>query len=177
MLIPLLVLSVGAVSSGMIFYNSFVGAGANDFFQSAVFNNENNHVLHDYHYVSPWVKVSPFIAMAAGFFLALYFYVFNKTIAAKLSNQHSGLYQFLLNKWYFDEFFNLIIIKPALRLGDIFWRWGDGRLIDGFINRVALDLIPRLTNFYAKLQSGFLFHYAFGMIIGTTLLITWFSFP
>ncbi len=177
MVIPLILLSVGAIFSGMSFYNSFVGAGATDFFNEAIFVKSSNHVLHEYHYV-PWlIKFAPFFAMLLGFFLALYFYIIDTNVVVRLTSQHSDLYKFLYNKWYFDELYSLVIVKPALKIGDVFWQWGDGRFIDGFINRFTLSFIPRLTSLYAKLQSGFLFHYAFGMIIGTILLITWFSFP
>ena len=176
MLIPLLLLSIGALFSGMAFYNSFVGAGANEFFNDSVYTNSTNHILKDYHYVPLLVKMSPFIGMISGLYLAFNFYMNNNQLAARLANQHLGLYKSLLNKWYFDEIYSFIVVRPALRLGTIFWKWGDGRLIDGLINHIALGIIPRLTNFYAKLQSGFLFHYAFGMIIGITIMITWFSF-
>ena len=177
MLLPLLILAIGSIFSGMIFYNSFVGSEANDFFHDAIFNHQNNYILKDFHYVPAWVKILPFFAMLLGFFLAFNFYVMNTKAASKLAAQHFGLYQFLYNKWFFDELFQLLIVKPVLKIADIFWRWGDERFIDGFINRLSLVVIPKLTSFYARLQSGFLFHYAFGMIIGTTLIITWFSFP
>ena len=157
MLIPLLVLSLGAIFVGMIFYGKFVGKDAGNFFHGAIFNHSDNHVLHDFHYVPNWVKLSPFVAMLAGFYLAFNFYILNTRIPVRLSHQHSGLYKFLYNKWYFDEIFNFLIIKPVLFLGEILWKWGDGNIIDGSINRLTLGLIPRLTNFYAKLQSGFLF--------------------
>ncbi len=176
MLLPLLALSVGALFAGMAFYNPFVGSQARDFFDIAIFSTDSNRVLHDYHYVPIWVKLMPFGAMVCGAYCAFSFYILNIQFGSRLAKQHMGLYNFLYKKWYFDEIFNFLIVKPALYIGELFWKWGDGRLIDGFINRITLDLIPRCISFYAKLQSGFLFHYAFGMIIGTTLLITWFSF-
>ena len=175
MLVPLFLLAIGSIFAGMVFYGSFVGDVSRAFFGPAIFNNPNNDVLSAYHYVPIWVKLSPFVAMGGGFFLALNFYILNLELSSKLSKQHLGLHKFLLNKWYFDELYNYLIVKPTLFLGSIFWRWGDVRVIDGLINRVALSLVPRLILFYSKLQSGFLFHYAFGMIIGTTILITWFS--
>ena len=176
MLVPLLLLVSGAIFSGVAFYGKFVGNGANEFFKFSIFNIANNHIIHDFHSVPHWVKLAPFVAMVLGFILAFSFYMRNTKVVAQLSEQHMGLYKFLLNKWYFDEFFNFIIVRPTLFLGDILWKRGDGMIIDGLINRVALNFVPRLTQFYGKLQSGFLFHYAFAMIVGTTLLITWFSF-
>ena len=176
MLFPLLLLSVGAVFAGTIYYSQFVGAEAQDFFKHSLFISENNHILHDVHTVPHWVKLSPFLAMIFGFVLAFLFYIRNLTLASRLSKQHQGLYNFLLNKWYFDELFNFLIVKPVLFLGDLFWKRGDRLIIDGLINKIALGVFPVLNQFYGKLQSGFLFHYAFGMIVGTTILITWFSF-
>ena len=176
MLIPLLLLSAGAIFSGMFFYNQFIGSNANEFFKYSIFNSPSNHIMHDVHSVPNWVKLAPFVSMLIGLFLAFSFYIQNTQLVARLSKQHEGLYKFLLNKWYFDECFNFLIIKPTLFLGDIFWKRGDGAVIDGFINKVAFTFVPWLTQSYGKLQSGFLFHYAFGMIVGTTMLITWFSF-
>ena len=176
MLFPLAFLSIGAIFSGTVFYGQFVGGSSDEFFKYAIFNKPSNHIIHEVHGVPNWVKLAPFIAMVIGFGLAIIFYIRNTNLAARLSKQHKGLYKFLLNKWYFDECFNFLIVKPILFLGDTFWKLGDGIVIDGVINKIALTLVPRLTQFYSKLQSGFLFHYAFGMIVGTTILITWFSF-
>ena len=176
MLVPLLMLCIGAIFSGTVYYSQFVGGGAEEFFKYSIFVSQSNHIMHDFHTVPYWVKLSPFVAMILGFVLAFMFYIRNLNLAPRLSKQHEGLYKFILNKWYFDEFFNFLIVKPVLFLGDVFWKRGDGQIIDGLINKIALGVFPRLTQFYGKLQSGFLFHYAFGMIVGTTILITWFSF-
>ena len=171
--IPLIVLSIGAIFSGLLFYNIFVGEGADAFFDNALFVSENNHVLHEYHYVPFWVKLAPFAAMVLGFVIAYIFYIVDPSLPNRLALQHNGLYQFLLNKWYFDELYNWLFVRTALNLGNFFWKIGDQFLIDGFINKVALDIFPRLNRIYAKIQSGFLFHYAFAMIIGLTVLVTW----
>ncbi|MEL7140173.1 MAG: NADH-quinone oxidoreductase subunit L, partial [Pseudomonadota bacterium] len=82
---------------------------------------------------------------------------------------------FLLNKWYFDELYRFIFIRPAMWLGMVLWKRGDGKAIDGLINGIALSLVPRLTQIAGKAQSGYIFHYAFGMLIGVSLLVTWFA--
>ena len=176
MLVPLILLCIGAIFSGTVFYTQFVGSSANEFFKYSIFMNESNHIIDDVHDVPNWVKLAPFFAMSLGFLLAVSFYIRNTDLPVRLSKQHEGLYKFILNKWYFDEIFNYLIVKPTLLIGDIFWKRGDGLIIDGLINKIALTFFPRLNQFYGKLQSGFLFHYAFGMIVGTTILITWFSF-
>ena len=111
--------------------------------------------------------------MLLGLFLAFMFYIKDPNLPVRLAKQHLGLYKFLYNKWYFDELFNYLFVVPALYLGKAFWKIGDGLIIDGFINKITLNYIPRLTTFYGKLQSGFLFHYAFGIIIGLTIILTW----
>ena len=176
MLLPLAFLSVGAVFSGMLYYALFVGESSELFFHAGILIGEGNHVMHDVHNVPGWVKIAPFTAMILGLLIAFIFYIRIKELPDRLKKQHAGLYEFLLNKWYFDELFNSLLVRPALWLGDVFWKKGDGFFIDGFINKIALSFIPKLTQLYGKLQSGFLFHYAFGMIIGVTLFITWFSF-
>ena len=176
MLLPLLFLSLGSILVGVLFFGKFVGTGANEFFKYSIFNSPSNHIIHDVHAVPHWVKLAPFVSMVVGLLLAVSFYIRNTHLGARLSKQHEGLYKFLLNKWYFDECFNYLIVKPTLFLGDTFWKLGDGAIIDGLINKITLVFIPRVTQFYGKLQSGFLFHYAFGMILGATILITWFSF-
>ena len=82
---------------------------------------------------------------------------------------------FFLKKWYFDELYELSIVKPAKILGNFLWKFCDGKIIDGIINTLTINYIPKISRLASKLQSGYLFHYAFGIIIGLTGLITWFS--
>src|SRR5690606_24818734 len=95
------------------------------------------------------------------------------SIPGRLAAQQPILYRFLLNKWYFDEIYDAILVRPALRLGRFLWRRGDGNVIDGTINGVAMGLVPALTRIAQRAQSGYLFHYAFAMVIGIALLLTW----
>ena len=117
----------------------------------------------------------PFIAMIVGFFVSYFFYIKYTKFPSYLALQHRGLYTFFLKKWYFDELYELIIVKPTKIIGNFLWKYGDGKVIDGIVNIVALNYIPRLSRLASKLQSGYLFHYAFGIIVGLTGLITWFS--
>ena len=133
----------------------------------------DNHVMHDAHYVPKWVKLSPFVAMVLGFALSWLMYIRHPEAPAKLAAQQRVLYQFLLNKWYFDEAYNFLFVRPALWLGRKLWTGGDGAVIDGAINGVAMGLIPRLTRFAGRVQSGYLFHYAFAMVLGIVGLLIW----
>jgi len=176
MLIPLAVLAIGAIFAGMVFYSDFFGHDVAEFFGPAIYtNHETNHVLHDAHEVGNWVKVAPFIAMVGGFLLSYWFYIINPSIPKALAKRNHGLYQFLLNKWYFDELYDFLFVNPAKRLGNFLWKNLDGKVIDGTINGIAMGFIPFLTRIAGKAQSGYLFHYALAMILGLVAIITWFA--
>jgi len=216
MVVPLVVLMIGSIFSGMVWYNSFFDKNFDHFFgmtvaeghsdhseakegddhgeakdsdhsdhkevaknayvagQGALYLAPDNHVMHDAHYVPNWVKMSPFIAMLFGFSLSWIFYIYNPDLPKRLAAQHRGLYAFLLNKWYFDELFDLIFVRPAKWLGRFLWKKGDGSVIDGGINGLALGIVPFVTRALGRWQSGYLFHYAFAMFIGLAAIITWF---
>jgi NADH-quinone oxidoreductase subunit L len=125
------------------------------------------------HVVPAWVKVSPFIAMLIGFAIAWLFYIKDPSLPRRLATQQRPLYLFLLNKWYFDELYDVIFVRPAKWLGGFLWKKGDGNVIDGSLNGVALGIIPFFTRLAGRAQSGYLFHYAFAMVLGIVILVTW----
>ena len=125
------------------------------------------------HVVPTWVKVSPFVAMLIGFAVAWLFYIRDPSLPRRLATQQRPLYLFLLNKWYFDELYDVIFVRPAKWLGGFLWKKGDGNVIDGSLNGVALGIIPMLTRLAGRAQSGYLFHYAFAMVLGIVALVTW----
>ena len=178
MLIPLGVLAVGSVFAGMIWYGPFFGSTSevNAWFAGAIFMGEGNTVLRDAHYVPAWVKVSPFVAMIVGLAMAYWFYIVNPALPRKWAEAQRPLYLFLLNKWYFDEIYDVIFVRPARVIGRFFWKRGDGDVIDGSINGVAMGVIPMLTRFAGRAQSGYIFTYAFAMVIGIVVLVTWMTF-
>ncbi|POF30197.1 NADH-quinone oxidoreductase subunit L [Roseibium marinum] len=176
MTIPLLILSVGAAFAGMVFYGIFYGEGYAEFWKGALFTSETNHILHAMHEVPAWVKVSPFIMMVLGFLVAYQFYIRSPDMPKQLAERHSGLYQFLLNKWYFDEFYNFIFVRPAMWIGRTLWKKGDGTVIDGFGPNGVAARVQNVTTWVVKLQTGYLYHYAFAMLIGVAALITWSMF-
>ncbi len=226
MLVPLGVLALGAVFSGMLWYNSFFGdeAKMRDWFgmdavteheaeaatteaaptdgattetapveaattevvateatpvemgaapKGAIFLGPENTVLEAAHDAPEWVKVSPFIAMILGFALAWLFYIRRPDLPGKLATQQRPLYLFLLNKWYFDEVYDVIFVRPAFWIGRMLWTRGDGAVIDGALNGVAMGIIPFFTRLAARAQSGYVFSYAFAMVLGVGALITW----
>ena len=139
----------------------------------AIYMAPSNHTLDEAHHAPVWVKISPFIAMLGGLALAWIFYIRDPALPGRLAASQPGLYQFLLNKWYFDELYEVIFVRPAKWLGRQLWTGGDGRVIDGAINGVALGIVPRLTRFAGRVQSGYLFHYAFAMVLGIVGLLIW----
>ncbi len=141
--------------------------------QGAIYMAPGNHVLHDAHYVPAWVKLSPFVAMLVGFALAFLFYVRRTDLPAKLAANQAPLYQFLLNKWYFDELYDHAIVRPAKAIGRFLWQRGDLGAIDGILNGVAMGVVPFLTRLAGRAQSGYIFTYAFWMVLGILVFITW----
>ncbi|WP_347313030.1 NADH-quinone oxidoreductase subunit L [Defluviimonas sp. SAOS-178_SWC] len=142
--------------------------------EGAIYMSEaSNTVLDDAHHAPAWVKVSPFVAMLIGFVTAWVFYIKDPSIPGRLAAQQPILYRFLLNKWYFDEIYDAIFVGPAKRLGSFLWKRGDGNVIDGTINGVAMGFVPMLTRIAARMQSGYIFTYAFAMVIGIAVLLVW----
>ena len=175
MLVPLIVLAVGAIFAGMYWVGDFFGDNVESFFGASVYNNHaTNHVIHDAHYVPIWVKLSSTIVMLGGFALAWVFYIYRPAAPVALAKQQHAIHAFFLNKWYFDELYDRIFTNPAKALGRFLWKFGDGRMIDGTINGIAMGMIPLFTRFLGRVQSGYLFHYAFAMLLGLLALIAWF---
>ncbi|MEI8701519.1 NADH-quinone oxidoreductase subunit L [Mesorhizobium sp. ISC15] len=173
MLVPLFILAAGALFAGVIFHGAFIGEGYAEFWKASLFTLPENHILHDIHEVPLWVKLAPFIAMLIGFVIAWQFYIRAPEMPKNLAAQHRGLYAFLLNKWYFDELFDLLFVRPAKRLGHFLWKTGDGTVIDGLGPDGISARVVDVTNRVVKLQTGYLYHYAFAMLIGVAALVTW----
>lgn len=141
--------------------------------QGAIFTHPDNHVMDNAHHAPAWVKVSPFIAMVMGFALAFWFYIVNPSLPRRLAEVQPMLYRFLLNKWYFDEIYDALIVRPLMAVGRFFWKKGDGKVIDGTIDGVAMGIIPFITRLAGKAQTGYVFTYALAMVIGIVVLISW----
>ncbi len=139
----------------------------------AIYMAADNHVIDDAHHAPKWVKVSPFVAMLLGFIMAFQMYIRRPDWPAKLAANQRPLYLLLLNKWYFDEIYDFVFVRPAKALGRLLWKKGDGSVIDGTINWVAMGLVPYLTRLAGRAQSGYVFTYAFAMVLGLALILTW----
>lgn len=143
--------------------------------EGALYIAPGNTLLDDAHAVPKWVKVSPFVAMLFGFVMAVWFYIWNPSLPARLAENQRPLYLFLKNKWYFDELYNAVFVRPALWVGKQLWKRGDGNVIDGSLNGVAMGFVPFVTRLAGRAQSGYIFTYAFAMVIGIAVLVTWMS--
>src|SRR5215203_712044 len=176
MLIPLAFLGAGSILSGFAFKELFAGHGVSEFFRESLTFAAGNHVLEDMHHVPYLIALLPTLMMALGFLVAWQFYIRQPTLPVELARQHETLYKFLLNKWYFDELYDIVFVRPAIWLGRVFWKLGDGWLIDGFGPDGVSARVLDVTRNVVRLQTGYLYHYAFAMLIGVAALITWFMF-
>ncbi|MFC5504713.1 MULTISPECIES: NADH-quinone oxidoreductase subunit L [Hyphomicrobiales] len=174
MLIPLAVLSLGALGAGWAFKEAFIGHDYEHFWKAALFTGKDNHILHEMHEVPKWVIWSPFVAMLIGLALAWYMYVRRPDVPGKLAAANPVLYRFLLNKWYFDEIYDFLFVKPAMWIGKFLWKKGDGFVIDGMGPDGISARVVDVTNRVVRLQTGYLYHYAFAMLMGVAGLVTWY---
>jgi NADH-quinone oxidoreductase subunit L len=175
-LIPLFILAIGALGSGAVFYPMFIGEGSAEFWGKAIYTTADNNVLQAMKEVPGWVVYSATVAMATGFLLSFYFYIVAPQVPVNTAATFTIAYKFLLNKWYFDEMYDFLFVRPTKALGHFLWKRGDGWLIDGFGPDGVSARVLQLTNRVTKIQSGFLYHYAFAMLLGVAAFITFFMF-
>jgi NADH-quinone oxidoreductase subunit L len=176
MLVPLGALAAGSILAGYPFKELFTGHGVEEFFRASLKMGGDNHIIDAIHHVPAAVANVPTVMMVLGFAVAWLFYIRRPYIPVELARQHDALYKFLLNKWYFDELYDVIFVRPAKWLGRFLWKKGDGWLIDGFGPDGVSARVLDVTRKAVQLQSGYLYHYAFAMLIGVAGLITWFMF-
>jgi NADH-quinone oxidoreductase subunit L len=169
--VPLVILALGALLTGGLFFHLFIGAGQAEFWRGSLVTHTSEH-----HEVPVWVMLAPTCAMAAGFAVAWYFYITNPLVPFGLAKRFRRAYLFLLNAWYFDALYDALFVRPAKRLGRFLWKTGDGTIIDGIGPDGVATRVIDITNRVVKLQTGYIYHYAFVMLIGVALLITYFIF-
>jgi NADH-quinone oxidoreductase subunit L len=172
MRLPLLVLSLGAVAAGGVFVEQFVGPERASFWRGAIFTLPTNHILDAVEHVPTLVVWAPLTVTALGFFCAWYAYILHEGMGARIAARKGLLWSFLYNKWYFDELYDFVFVRGAKALGDLFWKGGDKALIDGLgpdgVSSVTLA-VGRATG---RLQTGYLYHYAFVMLLGVAGLLS-----
>jgi NADH-quinone oxidoreductase subunit L len=173
MLVPLVILGVGAVITGWPWLADLIGhfitAGKEEFWNHSI-------ALHAAHHgeIPLWVLFAPTVMMLTGFLIAWYFYIERPDLPPKLAARRGPLYLFLYNKWYFDELYDAIFVRPAFWIGRFFWKKGDGKVIDGFgPDGIAAGVLD-WTRQVVRLQSGYVYHYAFAMLLGVFVFATYF---
>jgi NADH-quinone oxidoreductase subunit L len=174
MLVPLLPLAAGAALAGYIFNSHFVGAQMESFWQQSLFVLPGHNTVEGAHSVPEWVGLAPLIIGLAGIVLAYVMYVAMPSLPDRLARSTRWLYVFLLNKWYFDELYDWLFVRPAKLIGYGLWKSGDGSIIDGFGPDGVAELTRDLARRAGRLQTGYVYHYAFAMLIGIVLLVSWY---
>ena len=152
----------------------FAGHEAGEFFRESV--KMKPGFLDELHHVPVYIALLPTVMMVLGFLVSYLFYIRRPYLPVELANTQPMLYQFLLNKWYFDELYDIIFVRPAKWLGYQLWKKGDGFIIDGLGPDGVSVRVLDVTRNVVKIQTGYLYHYAFAMLIGAAGLITWFMF-
>jgi NADH-quinone oxidoreductase subunit L len=176
MLIPLVALALGATFAGVVFRYWFIGGGFEGFWRDSLFVGPDNHILEEMEHVPALVSLSPTLMMVGGLLVAIYMYLVDRTAPKRLADLFPPLYQFLLNKWYFDELYDAIFVRPAFAIGRLFWKGGDGAIIDGLGPDGITARVLDVTRGAVRLQSGYVYQYAFAMLLGVAALATWYLF-
>ena len=203
MILPLIVLAVGAIFSGALLYNGFAepkeggevvkvmhdngngqkvetevateehGMNKEDFFGKSIFVLPEHDSVAKAHHVEEWVKLLPTIVGVVGILLGYLAYMFIPSIPAKMSKIFKPLHILFFRKWFFDEIYNVVFVKSAKCLGEFFWKRGDGQMIDGLGPNGIAMVSQKISGVLSRFQSGFVFQYAFVMMIGLVVLVTW----
>ena len=174
MMIPLYVLAFGALFAGLIFKSFFIGEGSAEFWKNSLYFGPGNHILQAMETVPLFISLMPSVLMVLGFLIAVYLYIWAPGTAARWAATNPLLYRFLIHKWYFDELYDLIIVRPTFWLGRVLWHGGDQNIIDRFGPDGVAARVIDVTRSAVKLQSGYLYHYAFVMLIGVAAFITYY---
>jgi NADH-quinone oxidoreductase subunit L len=172
MLVPLILLATGAVLAGFVFHSWFIEPDSGErFWRGAIAFNE--HLYHSAHQVPVWVKLSATIVMLLGLLGAWMAYIWRTDIPARFTGTFRLLYDFVYNKWYFDELYDLLFVRPAFAFGRLFWKAGDEGLIDRFGPNGSAWVVALGSRVAGRLQTGYVYTYAFVMLIGLTAAVTW----
>ncbi|HVA13046.1 MAG TPA: NADH-quinone oxidoreductase subunit L [Stellaceae bacterium] len=174
MLWPLVVLAIGAVVAGFLGFHYFVGEGRNEFWRESILVLPGHDSLAGVEHVPFWVGKLPLVVGLFGIFMAWVAYIWKPDLPAWTARNFRPIYLLFLNKWYFDEIYDFLIVRPLFALGFGFWKKGDGGVIDGLGPDGFALTTQRLAVGASRLQTGYLYHYAFAMLIGVVALVSWY---
>ena len=175
MLFPLFILAIGAIFSGFMLYDLFVGHHWKDFWGASIMILPEHTAMENAHHVPKLVKFAPLIVGVLGVGLAYLFYLILPGMPAKMAALFRPIHTLFFNKWFVDELYDAIFVKPAVALGRVFWTKGDMGTIDAYGPDGVTSVVGRFSAFCSRLQTGYVFHYAFAMLIGVVALITWYA--
>ena len=173
MLTPLALLTIGAVFAGFVFHEAFIDAEAGKAFWANSTLYFNAHLMHAMHEVPLWVKLSSTVAMLLGLITAYLMYMRSKDAPQRLATTFAPIYRFFLNKWYFDELYNFLFIRPAFWFGRLFWKQGDIGIIDRFGPNGSAAVVSFGSKLAVRMQSGYLYTYALVMLLGLVIAVSW----
>ena len=174
MLLPLVPLALGAVFAGFLGYDLFVGYDWKQFWGDSLFILPTHQAMEHAHHVPTWVKLLPIALAATGVAMAYVAYTFIPSIPETVSKRFAPIHRFFFNKWYFDELYDAVFVKPSVKIGGYLWQRGDKDTIDGLGPDGITALILRISQSASRLQSGYVYHYAFAMMIGIVILLSWY---
>ena len=169
MLIPLVFLGIGAIFSGYIFKSIFIGNHSNEFWQGSIFFL--NEIKHEF--IPLWFLLITPILVLISIPISFYLYIINPKVLENFKDTNKPLYNFLLNKWYIDELYEKVFVNPIKKIGSIFWKRGDVGIIDKFGPDGISKLVKIISNKTGRLQTGFIYDYAFVMLLGLSILLTY----
>ena len=175
MTVPLFILGIGAIFSGYLLFELFVGNQWKDFWGDAIFILPTNTALDDAHHVPKLVKYLPLIVGGGGIGMAYIFYMFFPKLPGFTAAAFRPIHRLFFNKWFVDELYDAVFVKPAVKLGGFLWRRGDLGTIDAFGPNGVSTLVAKLSAQASRMQTGYVFHYAFVMLIGVVSLVLWFG--
>jgi NADH-quinone oxidoreductase subunit L len=173
MLTPLALLTIGAVFAGFVFHKAFIDAEVGAAFWANSTLYFNTHLMHAMHEVPLWVKLSSTAAMLIGLTTAYVMYQLSKDAPQRLATTFAPIYRFFLNKWYFDELYNFLFVRPAFWFGRLFWKQGDIGIIDRFGPNGSAALVSFGSKLAVRMQSGYLYTYALVMLLGLVIAVSW----
>ena len=174
MIFPLFILAFFTIFSGAYFVDYFMSHDYQFLWEDAIYLSQNNHVIEAIHHVPKWVKYSPLLMMLTGLATSFFFYIIFPSIPKYLANTFNSLYKFLLNKWYFDELYEFLFVSNIKKLGAFLFNFGDKKIIDGFGPDGVSSRVLYFAKQIGRLQTGYIYHYAFAMLFGLTVFISYF---
>ena len=174
MMIPLMILSFCSIFSGYIFVDYFMSHDFEFLWKSAIYLSSDNHIIEEIHNVPLWVKYSPLVMMILGFVVSFLFYIVFPFAPGKVSKTFNPLYKFLLNKWYFDEAYEFIFVRNIKKFGKFLSLTGDKKVIDGLGPDGISFRVLAIAKQVGRLQTGYVYHYAFAMLFGLTIFLSYF---